>query len=141
MVESEFFGHEAGVVTSGSKVRIGKIEHASGGTLFLDEIGNVPLETQAKLLRALQDRIIERLGSNRGIPVDVRAIASSKGDLRKATAENRFRADLYYRLSVVELTVPPLKDRIEDVPLLFEYFAARRPRCMSARCDRSRRPS
>src|SRR5882672_317608 len=118
MVESEFFGHEAGVLTSASKVRIGKIEHASGGTLFLDEIDNMPLSTQAKLLRALQDRIIERLGSNRGIPVDVRAIAASKGDLRKATAENRFRADLYYRLSVVELTVPPLKDRIEDVPLL-----------------------
>src|SRR5215468_7297851 len=123
MVESEFFGHEAGVLSSTSKARVGKIEHASGGTLFLDEIDNMPLSTQAKLLRALQDRTIERLGSNRAIPVDVRAIAASKVDLRKATAENRFRADLYYRLSVVELTIPPLKDRIEDVPLLFEYFA------------------
>jgi two-component system, NtrC family, C4-dicarboxylate transport response regulator DctD len=123
MVESEFFGHEAGAFTSASKARVGKIEHASGGTLFLDEIDSMPLSTQAKLLRALQDRIIERLGSNRGIPVDVRAVSASKVDLRKATAENRFRADLYYRLSVVELTIPPLKDRIEDVPLLFEYFA------------------
>jgi len=123
MVESEFFGHEAGVLSSTSKARVGKIEHASGGTLFLDEIDNMPLSTQAKLLRALQDRTIERLGSNRAIEVDVRAIAASMVDLRKATAENRFRADLYYRLSVVELTIPPLKDRIEDVPLLFEYFA------------------
>src|SRR6267142_439850 len=123
MFESEFFGHEAGAFTSALRARVGKIEHAGGGTLFLDEIDSMPLATQAKLLRALQERVIERLGSNRGIPVDVRAIASSKGDLRKATAENRFRADLYYRLSVVELTVPPLKDRIEDVPLLFEYFA------------------
>jgi len=123
MVESEFFGHEAGVFTSASKARIGKIEHASGGTLFLDEIDSMPLSTQAKLLRALQDRTIERLGSNRRIEVDVRAIAASVVDLRKATAENRFRAELYYRLSVVELTIPPLKDRIEDIPLLFEYFA------------------
>jgi len=123
MVESEFFGHEAGVLSSASKARAGKIEHASGGTLFLDEIDNMPLSTQAKLLRVLQDRTIERLGSNREIEVDVRAIAASMLDLRKATAENRFRADLYYRLSVVELTIPPLKDRIEDIPLLFEYFA------------------
>jgi len=123
MVESEFFGHEAGVLSSASKARVGKIEHASGGTLFLDEIDNMPLSTQAKLLRALQDRTIERLGSNRAIEVDVRAIAASMVDLRKATADNRFRADLYYRLSVVELTIPPLKDRIEDIPLLFEYFA------------------
>jgi two-component system, NtrC family, C4-dicarboxylate transport response regulator DctD len=123
MVESEFFGHEAGAFTSASKARVGKIEHASGGTLFLDEIDSMPLSTQAKLLRALQERIIERLGSNRVIPVDVRAIAASKVDLRKASTEGRFRADLYYRLSVVELTIPPLKDRIEDVPLLFEYFA------------------
>jgi two-component system C4-dicarboxylate transport response regulator DctD len=138
MVESEFFGHEAGAFTSASKARIGKIEHTSGGTLFLDEIDSMPLSTQAKLLRALHDRIIERLGSNRAIPVDFRAIASSKVDLRKASAEGRFRPDLYYRLSVVELTLPPLRDRLEDIPLLFEYFAtsaavahAREPRPMS----------
>jgi two-component system C4-dicarboxylate transport response regulator DctD len=124
MVESEFFGHEAGAFTSASKVRVGKIEHASGGTLFLDEIDSMPMSTQAKLLRALQDRTIERLGSNRQIPVDIRPIAASKMDLKGASAESRFRPDLYYRLSVVELTIPPLRDRIEDVPLLFEYFAA-----------------
>jgi two-component system, NtrC family, C4-dicarboxylate transport response regulator DctD len=123
MVESEFFGHEAGAFTSASKTRVGKIEHANGGTLFLDEIDSMPLATQAKLLRALQDRVIERLGSNRSIPVDLRAIAASKADLRSASAEGRFRPDLYYRLSVVELVVPPLRERIEDIPLLFEYFA------------------
>jgi len=124
MVESEFFGHEAGAFTSAVRARIGKIEHASGGTLFLDEIDSMPLATQAKLLRALQERVIERLGSNRAIPVDLRPIAASKVDLRAASSDGRFRSDLYYRLSVVELTVPPLRDRIEDVPLLFEYFAA-----------------
>ena len=124
IVESEFFGHEAGVFAGTSKTRIGKIEHASGGTLFLDEIDSMPLSTQAKLLRALQEKAVERLGSNRSISVDIRAIAASKADLRKASEEGRFRAELYYRLSVVELVIPPLRDRIEDVPLLFEYFAA-----------------
>ena len=124
MFESEFFGHEAGAFTSASKARVGKIEHASGGTLFLDEIDSMPLSTQAKLLRALQERVIERLGSNRNIPVDVRPIAASKIDLRSSTTEGRFRPDLYYRLSVVEVSIPPLRERIEDIPLLFEYFAA-----------------
>jgi two-component system C4-dicarboxylate transport response regulator DctD len=124
MVESEFFGHEAGAFTAASKARVGKIEHASGGTLFLDEIDSMPPATQAKLLRALQDRVIERLGSNRSIPVDLRPIAASKVDLRDAMSAGRFRPDLYYRLSVVELTIPPLRERIEDIPLLFEYFAA-----------------
>jgi two-component system C4-dicarboxylate transport response regulator DctD len=124
MVESEFFGHEAGAFTTASKARVGKIEHASGGTLFLDEIDSMPPAAQAKLLRALQDRVIERLGSNRSIPVDLRPIAASKVDLREAMSTGRFRPDLYYRLSVVELTIPPLRERIEDIPLLFEYFAA-----------------
>jgi two-component system C4-dicarboxylate transport response regulator DctD len=124
MFESEFFGHEAGAFTSASRARVGKIEHASGGTLFLDEIDSMPLSMQAKLLRALQERVIERLGSNRNIPVDLRPIAASKLDLRAASSDGRFRSDLYYRLSVAELTIPPLRDRIEDVPLLFEYFAA-----------------
>jgi two-component system, NtrC family, C4-dicarboxylate transport response regulator DctD len=124
MFESEFFGHEAGAFTSASRARVGKIEHASGGTLFLDEIDSMPLSTQAKLLRALQERVIERLGSNRNIAVDLRPIAASKLDLRAASADGRFRSDLYYRLSVAELAIPPLRDRIEDVPLLFEYFAA-----------------
>ncbi len=124
MFESEFFGHEAGAFTSASRARVGKIEHASGGTLFLDEIDSMPLSMQTKLLRALQERIIERLGSNRNIPVDIRPIAASKVDLRTAGGDGRFRSDLYYRLSVAELTIPPLRDRAEDVPLLFEYFAA-----------------
>jgi two-component system C4-dicarboxylate transport response regulator DctD len=139
MVESEFFGHEAGAFTSATKVRAGKLEHASGGTLFLDEIDSMPLSTQPKLLRALNDRMIERLGSNRVIPVDVRPIAASKVDLKAASAEGRFRLDLYYRLSVVELVIAPLRERAEDIPLLFEYFASsaarahgREPRPVSA---------
>jgi two-component system C4-dicarboxylate transport response regulator DctD len=124
MVESEFFGHEAGAFTSAMKARPGKLEHASGGTLFLDEIDSMPLASQAKLLRALNDRVVERLGSNRSLPVDLRVLASSKIDLREASAAGRFRLDLYYRLSVVELVVPPLRARKEDIPLLFEYFAA-----------------
>jgi two-component system C4-dicarboxylate transport response regulator DctD len=136
MFESEFFGHEAGAFTSASRARVGKIEHASGGTLFLDEIDSMPLSTQAKLLRALQERVIERLGSNRSITVDLRPIAASKVDLRAASSDGRFRSDLYYRLSVVELTIPPLRERIEDVPLLFEYFAA----CAAAAHAREPRP-
>jgi two-component system C4-dicarboxylate transport response regulator DctD len=124
MVESEFFGHQAGAFTSAVKARAGKLEHATGGTLFLDEIDSMPLSIQPKLLRALQDRVIERLGSNRSVPIDVRPIAASKADLRAASREGRFRIDLYYRLSVVELFIPPLRDRMEDIPLLFEYFAS-----------------
>lgn len=124
MVESEFFGHEAGAFTSAVKARAGKLEHASGGTLFLDEIDSMPLSTQVKLLRALQERMVERLGSNRSTPVDVRPIAATKVDLRAASAEGRFRLDLYYRLSVVELVIPPLRERMDDIPLLFEYFAS-----------------
>jgi two-component system, NtrC family, C4-dicarboxylate transport response regulator DctD len=124
MAESEFFGHEAGAFTSAVKTRPGKLEHASGGTLFLDEIDSMPLATQGKLLRVLQERSLERLGSNQTTAVDLRAIASSKIDLRDASNEGRFRLDLYYRLSVVELLVPPLRERKEDIPLLFEFFAA-----------------
>src|SRR5882757_2029063 len=124
MVESEFFGHEAGAFTSAIKSRPGKLEHASGGTLFLDEIDSMPLATQGKLLRVLQERSVERLGSNQSTTVDLRAIAASKIDLRKASDEGRFRSDLYYRLSVVELVVPPLRERKEDIPLLFTYFAS-----------------
>jgi DNA-binding NtrC family response regulator len=124
MVESEFFGHEAGAFTSAVKSRPGKIEHASGGTLFLDEIDSMPPATQGKLLRVLQERSVERLGSNHTTTVDLRVVAASKIDLRKASEEARFRSDLYYRLSVVELAVPPLRERKEDIPLLFDYFAA-----------------
>jgi len=123
MVESEFFGYEAGAFTGAVKARPGKLEHASGGTLFLDEIDSMPLMAQGKLLRALQERVTERLGSNRSTPVDLRPVAASKIDLRRAGEEGRFRLDLYYRLSVVELHIPPLRERREDIPLLFEFFA------------------
>jgi two-component system C4-dicarboxylate transport response regulator DctD len=124
MVESEFFGHEAGAFTSAMRARPGKLEHANGGTLFLDEIDSMPLATQGKLLRVLQERVVERLGSNRSTVVDLRSIAASKVDLRAAGAEGRFRQDLYYRLSVVEVVIPPLRERVDDIPLLFEYFAS-----------------
>jgi len=124
MAESELFGYESGAFTGAAKARAGKLEHASGGTLFLDEIDSMPQSIQGKLLRALQERAIERLGANRSIAVEFRPIAASKVDLRQASATGKFRADLYYRLSVVELWIPPLRDRKEDIPLLFEYFAA-----------------
>ena len=123
MVESEFFGHEAGAFTNAVKARPGKLEHASGGTLFLDEIDSMPLAAQSKLLRVLQERTSERLGSNRATPIDIRPIAASKIDLQRAGREGGFRLDLYYRLSVVELVIAPLRERREDIPLLFEFFA------------------
>src|SRR5436305_8065044 len=123
MVESEFFGHEAGAFTSAVKARPGKLEHASGGTLFLDEIDSMPLATQGKLLRVLQERSVERLGSNQSPAVDLRSIASRQNDVRKASNEGRFRIDLYYRLSVFTMTVPTLRERTECIPLLFTYFA------------------
>jgi two-component system C4-dicarboxylate transport response regulator DctD len=139
MVESEFFGHEAGAFTSALRSRAGKIEHANGGTLFLDEIDSMPQAMQGKLLRVLQERSVERLGSNQTITVDLRPVAASKIDLRKASQAGTFRLDLYYRLSVVELLIPPLRERCEDIPLLFEYFASlaadahgREPRPISA---------
>lgn len=125
MVESEFFGHEAGAFTGAVKARQGKLEFASGGTLFLDEIDSMPLQSQGKLLRALNDKVIERLGSNRSTQLDLRVLSSSKVDLQAESRQGRFRSDLYYRLSVVELTIPPLRERREDIPLLFEYFAGR----------------
>ncbi|AEQ51709.1 sigma-54-dependent transcriptional regulator [Pelagibacterium halotolerans] len=123
MVETEMFGHEAGAFTGAAGRRIGKIEHANGGTLLLDEVESMPLTMQAKLLRALQERVIERLGSNSSIPVDFRTIAATKRDLKAESNAGAFRSDLYFRLSVVELTIPPLRDRRDDIPLLFEYFA------------------
>jgi len=121
--ESELFGHEAGAFTGASKQRIGKLEHADGGTVFLDEIESMPLDLQAKLLRAIEERAIERLGSNKRIPLDVRFIAATKSDLSREAKAGRFRADLFYRLNVVSLSIPPLRDRREDIPLLFERLA------------------
>lgn len=123
LIESELFGHEQGAFTGASRQRIGKLEHAKGGTVFLDEIESMPLELQVKLLRVIETRSIERLGSNKQIALDVRFVAASKEDLEKVSEEGRFRQDLYYRLNVVTLAIPPLRDRSEDIPLLFHHLA------------------
>ena len=122
LFESEVFGHEAGAYTGAARRRIGRIEHANGGTLFLDEIETMPMVMQIKLLRVLQERTLERLGSNTPIAIDCRVVAATKVDLRALADRGQFRADLYYRLSVATLTLPPLRERREDVPLLFQHF-------------------
>lgn len=124
LIESELFGHEKGAFTSAIKQRIGKFEQAEGGTLFLDEIGDMSLAAQAKVLRALQENRITRVGGERDIPVNVRIIAATNKDLKKEIAENRFREDLYHRLSVIVIKVPSLAERREDIPLLTDKFLA-----------------
>ena len=120
--ESEIFGHEAGAFTGAQKRRIGKLEHAQGGTVFLDEIESMPLPLQIKLLRVLQERQLERLGSNDLIPLDCRVIAASKSDLLQLAAQGSFREDLYYRIGVVSIALPRLRDRRDDIPLLLAHF-------------------
>ena len=122
LAESELFGHEAGAFTSASRIRVGKFEYAHGGTLFLDEIESMPTAVQIKLLRALQERSVERIGSNKTIPFDCRVVAASKEDLKLLSDQNKFRADLYYRIGVAFIELPPLRERREDIPLLFEHF-------------------
>jgi two-component system, NtrC family, C4-dicarboxylate transport response regulator DctD len=122
IIESELFGHEAGAFTDARAMRVGKFEHANGGTLLLDEIESMPPRVQIHLLRVLQERAIERLGANRLIPVDLRVVAASKVDLFSAVEKGEFRQDLYYRLNVVCLNIPPLRERREDIPLLFHHF-------------------
>ena len=123
VVESELFGHEPGAFTGAQKRRIGKFEFANGGTLFLDEIESMSLDVQVKLLRLLQERVVERLGGNQLIPLDIRVIAATKEDLRQAADQGRFRADLYYRLNVAPLRIAPLRERGEDALMLFQHFA------------------
>lgn len=136
LIESELFGHEAGAFTGADKRRIGKFEHAHRGTLFLDEVESMPMPLQVKILRVLEERRLERLGSNTAVDVDVRVIAATKADLKQMSDEGRFRADLYYRLNVVQVDIPPLRERKEDIPLLFHHFAL----IAAARYDRESVP-
>ena len=137
LIESELFGHERGAFTGAIKDRPGRFEMAEGGTIFLDDVDDVPLGMQVKLLRVLQNRTIERLGGTRPVPVNVRVLAGTKRDLKQMVADGKFREDLYYRLNVLPLTLPPLRERREDIPVLMEAFvdasfgaaANRRPRC------------
>ncbi|MFO7528470.1 MAG: sigma-54 dependent transcriptional regulator [Marinobacter sp.] len=136
LIESELFGHEAGAFTGAEKRRIGKIEHAHMGTLFLDEVESMPMPLQIKLLRVLEEQKVERLGSNQVQDVDVRIIAATKADLKKLSDDGEFRADLYYRLNVVKVDIPPLRERKEDIPLLFHHFVL----IAAARYDRESVP-
>jgi DNA-binding NtrC family response regulator len=122
LVESELFGYEKGAFTGAASRKKGRFERANGGTLFLDEITSLPLASQVKLLRVLQEKVIERLGGNKPLPVNIRLIAATNVNLEKAVAENHFREDLYYRLNIVKIKAPPLKERQSDIPLLAEHF-------------------
>ncbi len=124
LFESEIFGHEAGAFSGATKQRIGKIEYANGGTLFLDEIESMPMSMQVKFLRVLQERVVERLGSNKLIPVDFRVIAATKADLLELSEQGKFRSDLHFRLNIVTIDLPALRNRREDIPLLFDYFVS-----------------
>ena len=125
LIESELFGHERGAFTGAIKDRPGRFEMAEGGTIFLDDIDDVPLGMQVKLLRVLQSRTVERLGGTRTVPVNVRVLAGTKRDLKQMVADGAFREDLYYRLNVLPLTLPPLRERREDIPALMESFLSR----------------
>jgi DNA-binding NtrC family response regulator len=125
LLESELFGYEKGAFTGATYRKVGKIEQAHKGTVFLDEIGDMPFSIQAKILRLLQEKSIERLGGRESIPVDVRILAATNRDLESALEKGRFREDLYYRLKVVTIPLPPLRDRQSDISLLTEYFLAR----------------
>lgn len=135
LIESEFFGHEKGAFTGAINQRIGRFELANGGTIFLDEIGDISLEVQAKLLRVLQEQEFERVGGSKTLKVDVRVIAATNRDLKKAASEDRFRPDLYYRLNVFPIYLPPLRERTEDIPLLIHYFVNKHMRRIGKRIN------
>ena len=125
LIESELFGHEHGAFTGAIRDRPGRFEMANGGTIFLDDIDDVPPAVQVKLLRVLQERVVERVGATRGIPVDVRIITGSKRSLRRMVAAGKFREDLFYRLNVLPIWLPPLRERREDIPVLTDHFMSR----------------
>ena len=125
LFESELFGHETGAFTGAGSQRIGKFEYAAGGTIFLDEVTSMPLNLQVKVLRVIQEREIDRLGGNNPIPINIRIISATNSDPRKACQQGLFREDLYYRLNLAEIHIPPLRKRGSDILLLFEYFSLR----------------
>ncbi len=135
LLESELFGHERGAFTGAITQKIGRLELADQGTLFLDEVGDIPLEVQPKLMRALQEREFERLGSTRTKKVDVRLVAATNRDLQTMVEEKQFRSDLYYRLNVIPIHIPPLRERPEDIPLLVRYFAQKYARPMQKKIE------
>jgi formate hydrogenlyase transcriptional activator len=135
LLESELFGHEKGAFTGAIARRIGRFELANGGTLFLDEIGDIPVELQPKLLRVLQEQEFERLGSTRTVHVDVRLVAATNADLAQKVADKQFRDDLYYRLNVFPILIPPLRERREDIPILVGHFVQKYARRMQKRID------
>jgi sigma-54 specific flagellar transcriptional regulator A len=137
LIESELFGHEKGAFTGASQRRIGRFEEANGGTLFLDEIGDMRFDMQVKLLRVLEDGIITRVGDNKPIPVDVRIISATHQDIRAAIAENRFREDLFFRIGVIPISVPPLSGHASDIPQLIAHFQRRMSARSPARFDPS----
>ena len=135
LIESELFGHERGAFTGAEHQRVGRFELADGGTLFLDEVGEMPLEAQAKLLRVLQDGLVDRVGGANAIPVDVRVIAATNADLHRAIQQGRFRSDLYYRLNVFPIHMPPLRERPEDIPILARHFLRVHSQRLKRQCE------